>query len=996
MYTMLPSGREARRKAENSPERLRSGEIGGTETGVKTYYVDKLEENAKSYPERPALTLDFHENTLSYRMLWEQSGRVYAALKQMGIGREDVVMLYLPRHPMMLSAMLGVLRAGAAVTMVEASYPQDRVDYIRSDCGVRLTIDRSFYEKAMECPPLTGREPLHPHDACFIFYTSGTTGKPKGILHEYGKLDWGISGSVPDEDAVDFAECERFAFIPPFHFSAVMIHALPELYKANTLYILTPSISKNFKMLHALLEQEAITSLFLSPSILRIYNEGFAGVRSIMTGSEPASGLYLEGREIIVHYAMTESLYCVSRFPLKRACEDAPIATKETGKNILLLGDDGFPVKDGELGEICFPDPYFRGYIHMPQKTAELLQDGIFHSGDLGYRDENGDIFIKGRADDMIKINGNRIEPGEIEGAARELSGLRNVIAKGFVGENRSYVALYYLAGEAGDDCLFRDAALARKKMGERLPAYMIPSYFIPIETLPLNANGKISRKLLPEPRTDTFRKAGRAPAGKAERDFCEVMAEVLSLDRVGVDDDFYEIGGDSISAIRMITACAERGYDITVGDLMQARTAASLAGRIPAPAPLPPLQYPEREQKARRQPKPLLAGQELYRQIFEKYPTHSSVCVPIIAVLKKDTDLMRLKDAVNKVIAHHPALLSRLRREPDGSFVQLYDEDSFTAVAVEEMTAEESKQAVRTFLQPVDLTRDRLYAAKLISTSEKNLFLLSVHHIMGDGTANKLLLDEIAACYLEPEKELPPDFYYTLCEEEAGEKAAALKKEAEARYTAALKEIAGQDVLRPDLPGPDLGSESFFQPAALPRSEKYHNRTFLAACLMAMAECNGCDSALAYATYHGRDRRLKKDSVGCFTVLLPVFGKELSRKGTQELLNDVQQQLDFAAAHGEYPALTESGLPLDQTVIFNWQHGTMDFGAFRALADFVSMLRRENDQPNCLFNVGILDKADADRLDFYCNYPKGMYSAEKVKQFASSFLESVRRLTQE
>ena len=165
-----------------------------------------------------------------------------------------------------------------------------------------------------------------------------------------------------------------------------------------------------------------------------------------MTGSEPASHLYVEGYDVVVHYAMTESLYCVSQYVLKELCENAPIATAKTGKNILILGEDDIPVQEGVTGEICFPDPYFRGYINMPERTREVFRDGLFHSGDLGYRNEKGEIFIKGRIDDMIKINGNRIEPGEIEGAAREISGLKNVIANMFVISSKNVSVYEYIS----------------------------------------------------------------------------------------------------------------------------------------------------------------------------------------------------------------------------------------------------------------------------------------------------------------------------------------------------------------------------------------------------------------------------------------------------------------------------------------------------------------------------------------------------------------------
>ncbi len=958
------------------------------------YFIDKIENNAKRYPGRTALALDFGRDPVSYSELWEQSGRIYAALKEAGIGPEDIVMLLLPRHPRMLVALLGVLRCGAAAMLVENTYPAERTAYMKDDAGVRLVLDGDFFEAAVKGPSLPGRESLNLHDACFVFYTSGTTGKPKGILHEYGVLDMGISGSVPDESAVDFDDCGRFAFVPPFNFSATMIHGLPELYKANTLYILSYEVSKNFKKLCELLEKEKITELFLSPSVLRIYSEGFPFVRAIMTGSEPASNLSVPGYEVIVHYAMTESLYCVSRYRLREVCIDAPIASKETGGNIRILGEDGNPVPDGETGEICFPNPYFRGYINMPEKTEAALRGGLFHSGDLGYRNENGDVFLLGRSDDMIKINGNRIEPGEIEGAAREISGLKNVIAKGFCEEGRSFVALYYLASEAGENCIFRDAARSRRALAEKLPAYMTPSYFVPIDSLPLNPNGKVSRKLLPPPAAAVSAGTGRKPESEAEAFFCSVMAEVLSLKSLGAEDDFYEAGGDSLSAIRLITACAEKGFDITVPQLLEARTAAGLARLTAGRDGLSLEERLRKENEARGRPYGLLSGQKIYWNLFEKYPEHPSICVPVIAILKKDTDLERLRAAADRVISHHPALLSRFRIDESGKPVQYFDATAFTPAVIEEMTEEELNAESRNFLHSVNLLSDRAVTVRIIRSPEKNLFLLSVHHIMGDGMTNTMLLKQIAACYADPAAELPPDCYYTVCTNETGEEADALKAEADAAFRERLAALTpGSAVLRPDLPGPDSGSETFFLPDVLPKSGNYSNRLFVTACLMAMAGTNGCDDALVYTAYSGRDSRLKSDSAGCHTILVPVSLTGIGSRSGKDLLADVQAQLDFGNAHGVYSAITESGLPLDQTVIFNYQSGTMDFGAFRDLAVFVSMLQRDRNQPNCLFNTGILDREDSDSLGFYCNFPKGMYSQQTAAAFSQRFLDAVRAL---
>ncbi len=300
--------------------------------------------------------------------------------------------------------------------------------------------------------------------------------------------------------------------------------------------------------------------------------------------------------------------------------------------------------------------------------------------------------------------------------------------------------------------------------------------------------------------------------------------------------------------------------------------------------------------------------------------------------------------------------------------------------------------------MKPVDITADRMYTVRIICTPTKKLFILSVHHIVGDGVSNTVLLRQIATCYKDLEAELPPDYYYSVCEEETGEKSAAQKKEAAENMQERLKLLLQDNsaVLRPDLRGTDSGSEMFLIPGAFSKSVKYHNSIFIAACLLAMAEVNGCDSAMVYSVYNGRDRFLKKESAGCYTVLLPVTLTSISKKNRDEILSEVQAQLDFGTAHSVYSAITESKLPTDQTVIFNYQFGTMDFGEFEELSEFASMMRRDKNQPNCWFNTGVIDKEESEQLDFYCNYPRGMYTPGTVEHFGKSFVKAVLFLSVE
>ena len=234
------------------------------------------------------------------------------------------------------------------------------------------------------------------------------------------------------------------------------------------------------------------------------------------------------------------------------------------GAEIAILDEQGQKVPDGEQGEICFQNMYFRGYINQPQQTEKVLRDGIFHTGDLGCKDSEGNLIVLGRADDMIKIHGNRVEPGEIEIVAKDVLGVKNIIAKGFKDEGTAFVALYGLASEIGERFSEENLPALRERLGERLPDYMIPTCYMVLDKFPTNANGKVSRKLLPAPKAESPQDGYLPPVTETEAVICQKMAEVLGIRRLGRNSDFYQMGGDSIATIRLVAECDMPGVDIS------------------------------------------------------------------------------------------------------------------------------------------------------------------------------------------------------------------------------------------------------------------------------------------------------------------------------------------------------------------------------------------------------------------------------------------------
>ena len=962
---------------------------------MDTYFVEKIRQNAEKYPNRIAAALDFCEESMTYFELWEQSGRIYAFCKEKGLGREDFIMLLLPRSPKMFAAMIGVLRSGAAFIFMEDTYPKERIRMICDELNVKYVLNLSAYQEAMKLPALAGYEKTNPHDACVSFSTSGTTGKPKTMIHEYGKLDVCLDSWYADVPNIHEESPEKFGMIFPFNFAAAFVLPIPRLYAADSIYIMSYDIVKNLVKFEEFLEKEQITQIYLSPSFIRTYQGSYHNIRKIIAAGEPATGIYTEGIETYAYYGMSETCFMVSSFLLDKIYDRAIVGKNNFGLRIQILDEDGNCAKRGETGEICFDNPYFRGYLHLPKLNEEVTRYGIFHSKDLGYCDDDGNLVIRGRMDDMVKINGNRVEPMEIELVVRKVFDIEHPLAKAFTTKERSFVILYYLADE--ETPVLRNPAQASRILSKYLPEYMIPTYYVSLPTFPLNANGKLSRKMLPMPDVSEFRSSYVKPENEAEDVFCRAMAETLGLEKVGTDEDFFLIGGDSLTSIRMITACAQEGYFITTKDLHECRTAKMLAAQYGESKRKTTEELFLENEKAMMTPAGLTAGQlfQLEMAVNQKAPDIITYHVAMVFGLRPEVNLNKLKEAAEKVIRAHPALLSEFRRDEKGNVRQYYNKSIFEPVSIIHMTDEEFTKKKDNLTEAMNPFCGSLYRCRIIVTPSRNYFFYDFHHLIADEMSSSVFVCEVAECYFNEETELPTDFIYlNLGERKDSWKEKSVQEVHE--YVKAIRErekFYGEGILKPDLHGKEIGTGTFYVPDAFYRSETDSNRLFLTACAMAVAEMNGEDCAKVYTNYHARDDSLKNNSINCYVTPIPIVLNCRDGRVAKEMMNDVREQFDFFATHCDIPYILDEKEFLSNTVMFNYRNGTMNIGLFSKLCDEVYLCPKPKNQPNCLVIAGIVRQPGSDKLGFYCTYPEGVYSENAIRRFYGCFVKAVNKL---
>lgn len=444
---------------------------------------DIIEQQLEEKGDRVFL-IDEPGQTTTLAEFWNLSGRVYNFLKHNGITYEDVVMFCLPRSSAIYAAMIGTLRAGAAYVCTEAGFNSKRADYIKKNCSCRLYVDENVWQQILATDPLDGAEPVDLHDKAFLTYTSGTTSDPKGVIHEYGTITLARKNT--------FVRDSVRPIIPPFDYISISITLYNALYYHSSLAIVPEQYKKDSEQLVSYLKTVGTTCGYLSPSFLRVHGVQELGWKLLIASSESADGLMPKGVDCINLYASSESGCTVSTYRITKPASPMPIG--QGLLNMKVLRQDGTETKTGEKGELCYQQPYFRGYLNLPKKTAETIRDGWVHSGDQAVRLPDGNVAITGRMNEQFVIEGHAISPEEIQNALKLALGIKNSVVRGFVFKELNSICVFYT------DPINIDQAEAAKALLQYLPPYMIPTNYYRLDSFPMLPTGKKNKTALLPP----------------------------------------------------------------------------------------------------------------------------------------------------------------------------------------------------------------------------------------------------------------------------------------------------------------------------------------------------------------------------------------------------------------------------------------------------------------------------------------------------------------
>ena len=865
-------------------------------------FLELLHDHAQRGPDTEVLFDEVRTKGVSYGELDELSGRVYGWVKEQGLGKEDFVMINLPRGVLPVIAMLGIWKAGAAWVLVEDTYAPERIAFIREDCGCKAEINSQNWEQILRRKALDGFVPTGGHDAAYAVYTSGTAGNPKGVLHEWGNFDR-TCAAIQTEGNNPFAQKDRVALLSPLNFVASVMVIVNNLSIFGVkLYIVSYATLKNPDALARYFFDKRISETFLTPSYVRkIGNKIGPYLKTLFLGSEPANNVFIENVNLYNVYAASETGGASCVFKIDRPYEICPVGKPEVEGSVILIGEDGQPVPDGETGEVCFEATYVRGYINLPEETEHSFVDGFFRTADLAYKNENGDFVLLGRKGDMIKINDNRIEPAEIEAAVCQALGIDWAAARGFEDDDRSFLCVYYTA-----DVSF-DAAQLRKELQKRLPYYMIPAFFMKIDVPPLKANGKLDRKALPRPNTDDYRSDYAPPTNETEEKLCRAMEKVLNLLRVGIHDDFYEMGGDSLASMEMIV---ESGLpDLNAGEVFRGRTPEQIA-KIYGSRRASEGNIDERDDVSRLRPHPLTVEQ-MYMLDYQLYTPNSTMynLFKLLRFDKQRYDLRKLASAMGTVIQNHPALLTVYSYDEDGMPVQKYVPENFEEIRVEKLTEFEFRFVKDTLIYPYKIIGGKLCRCRMFETEKAGYLFFDVHHSLFDGTSMKVFWSNVTNAFLgiPPEK----DYYYSMLNQREAGADSTLYQEARRYFEAKYDGVAWSSFPKIDHPSRDSVLEEYYAPMEvtdrqLKAIEKTYmisrNEFFIVAAALAMSVYNGAQDVKLSWIFNGREDVRMMSSVGLLFRALPVGLRFRDDETLRNVFSDVRTQVQDGIRYSVYP----------------------------------------------------------------------------------------------
>ncbi len=736
--------------------------------------IKLFEENVKKYPNNTAIVCDGQK--LTYKQLNEKANSLAYYLRNISkVKRNDLVGIMLNRSVEILICIIGILKAGGAYVPIDPTYPKDRIKYMLDNSNAKVLLTQQEISNNIEFKnklivdidkstiysrPNTNLKIINtPDDLSYVIFTSGSTGLPKGVMIKQSNV---MNLQVAIKELFGFSEKNSIAALATMSFDMFVLESLISTLLGIKIVLANNNEQINIKLFNQMCIKNNVDILETTPSRVKSFmlstkdTEFIKNAKYLLIGGEAfqenlLSMLYEKtDAQIYNMYGPTETTVWSAAKKIEKN-DVITIGKPLANTQIYILDNNLKPVPIGISGEIYISgDGVGKGYLTSEELTQKSFMPNpfvpgtmMYKTGDVGILTKNGEIICQGRLDNQVKIRGLRIELGDIEDKINKIEGIESCAVIKKADENlHEFLCAFYTAHKD------IDGKTLSKNLEDILPKYMIPQVFIKLEKMPYTNTGKIDRKKLPEPKYSN-KKEIVEPRNEIDEKIIEILKRLLSINTISIDDSFFDIGGDSLSAINLCAEVQDEfNMELYVKDILEHQTIQDLSDYICQN--LNTLEESIIHHIPKAEFYPTSSAQK--RMYFVSQMAGPESVLYNIAggvILEGNVDTKKIADCLNTLVNRHESLRTCFELNNENLVQKIIEKVEFQPEIIENCEYENLDKIFKEFIKPFDLSVAPLFRAKIVKlTNNKSAIFLDMHHIISDGTSLSILSDELCKLY--------------------------------------------------------------------------------------------------------------------------------------------------------------------------------------------------------------------------------------------------------
>lgn len=893
--------------------------------------VDLFNRQVEKAPDNIAVV--YLDRKYTYKQVDEISNRIAGYINSLGIGREDVVSVLIPRCEYMVIASIGVLKSLAGYQPLDPTYPVERLEFMIKDASAKLIIaDENLLNlipnykgsvlliqdipKLPEC--IKPSETPNPEDLFIMLYTSGSTGTPKGCMIEHRNL---VAFCNADSRRRGITSSSRTAAYASYGFDADMMDLYPALTNGAAVYIIDEAIRLDLAGLNKYFEKEAITHGVMTTQVGRQFvadisnsslNELSVGGEKLVPIAPP------DGYNFYNLYGPTEATVYITGFLVDKLYDRVPIGKAVDNVKIYVIDKNGKRVPIGMPGELCVSGyQVSRGYLNRPEQNKKAFtvnpfcnKEGytrMYHTGDIVRYLPDGNIDFVGRRDGQVKIRGFRIELTEVEGIIRQFDRIKDATVAAFEeAGGGKYIAAYIVSDEKIDIQKLKDF------IRESKPPYMVPAAIMQIDKIPLNANGKVDKRKLPEIKKSSADKSKvktDRQLTSLEKQIIGIISNIIGTDEIDISADLMYSGFTSLSIIRLAVQLNKIfGYDADISSFMKGCSVLSIESDI--------IDYLLKgrtdngfSKKEEKEYVPLSYTQYGVYSECMKNPYDTFYNIPFFYKFPVTFNAEKLAACIKQALIAHSYVFTRFGIRDD-DVVQIRQGAENFSVPVLNIDKDKFEDYKKDFVKPFNLMKSQLFRIEIVKTSDAIYILSDFHHIIFDGFSSELFINEIKKLYEGKEIDVESYNYFDYVNDEIKNRSSKEFADAEKYISDMLLQCECADEITPDLGGlPENGNPAMVSiPFDMKCISEFCSENgvtpahlFLASMLYVVSRFTNSRNAYINTISNGRSDMRLNDCFGMFVKTLPI-GIEIQDVSAIELVRSAKELLVNSISNEIYP----------------------------------------------------------------------------------------------